>query len=297
MRTTLLLVLGLAMTGPRVSGGEGPVPVSTKPAKAGVDILLFTAMDAGKVLGTTDQDGRTSIDPLSAAMDLGKLDVVDEKCGDGKERILLVDPSLTDGMLAKKDGCRRRKLGVFWWGKDPRLDVKLGGGPNLVLLGLGGLGGVGAIVATTGGGGGSGSPTSPGSPSTGTPPNPGGNVTTFCGNFTGQLTVMQVGCSFNTQFASVVELTCSADGSARLVIRRADNDPQGQRFEYSGRVSANGALEFTGSGNLRGLATYDGRFTGNVSADGRTLSGTNTVTFTETSCRGQVLVQSVSGSR
>jgi hypothetical protein len=122
-------------------------------------------------------------------------------------------------------------------------------------------------------------------------------VTSFCGNFSGSLSPTQVGCGFSTSFATVVELTCSADGTARLVIRRADGDPEGQRFEYTGRVSASGALEFTGGGNLRGLATYNGRFVGTVSGDGRVLQGTNTVTFTEPGCAGQTLVQSVNGTR
>jgi hypothetical protein len=107
----------------------------------------------------------------------------------------------------------------------------------------------------------------------------------------------QVGCGFTTTFDSVAELTCTTDGTARVVIRRADNDPQGQRFEYTGHINANGTFEFTGSGSLRGFAPYNGRFTGTVSGDGRTLNGVNTVTFTTSDCNRETLVQSVTGAR
>jgi hypothetical protein len=167
------------------------------------------------------------------------------------------------------------------------------GGIKWPYLAGGGAAIVGGVVVLGGGGG----PDTPGGTGPTSPTNTPPPITSLCGNFTGNLAPTQVGCGFSSAFSMVAELTCSADGMARLVIRRADNDPEGQRFEYTGRVAGSGALEFTGSGNLRGLATYTGRFVGTVSGDGRVLQGTNTVTFTEPGCAGQTLVQSINGTR
>lgn len=158
-------------------------------------------------------------------------------------------------------------------------------------------GGAGVIVGAValGGGGGGDTPAAPSNPSLPLPPPPSGAL--FCGTYMGQLEPTQVACGFSTGFPMSFALTCSSNGAARLVIARADNDPQGQRFEYTGTISPAGVLDFSGTGNLRGLATYTGHFTGVITGNGTTLEGTNTVTFTEPGCQGQTLVQRITGVR
>lgn len=296
------LVSAAALAGLIAAAGAAQVSrvdVSVKPGRPGIEVVLVTAaMNQGKHLATTDEAGRASFDPLSVVMNSGKLDVIEETCRDGRQRVLLADPSLSDDIMAQQDGCKRkRRAGAFWWGRDGRLAVNFGGGfwtPRNGAI----LGGAGAAVVGIGVGAGGGGETSPSNPTSPTPtptPSPGTNVTLFCGSFRAHVTPTQVGCQFTTTFDGPFNLTCNADGSGQLVF--GTDNPSGQQFTYTGRVSSDGTLDFSGSGTLAGVATFNGRLTGRVSADGRSVTAVNTVTFTEPSCAGQVLVQQVTASR
>lgn len=281
--------------------------VSVSPRVAGIDIAVLTAgMNEGKGrnVATTDQDGQASFDPLAFAATGTKFQVITEQCADGN-RVVFVQDELASNYLDQKDGCRRRRAGALLVGTDTSVSVKFGGGSNIGRnLGIaGGIGGgIIGVIAGAGGSNGS-SPSSPSSPpSSSTPPSssssgtPPASPTTFCGNFQVAVNPTAVGCGFSTAFSDgQLSLTCSADGSAQARIFRPGVSGA-QEFNYTGRVGADGSLNFSGSGNLRGLATYNGTLTGTVSREGR-VTATNRVVFTEPSCNGQVLVQDVSGQR
>ncbi len=96
--------------------------VNIQPA-ASLDVVLFAAANAGKVVARTDDNGKGNIQ-VTDLLNFGKLDVVDETCADGT-RILLVSEGT---QVPVEDGCRHRRIGAFWPGRDRVLQIKLGGG-------------------------------------------------------------------------------------------------------------------------------------------------------------------------
>src|SRR5258708_1513589 len=73
-----------------LAGSPDLVPVSINPGKS-LDIVLFAAANGGKTLARTNAHGRGAFDASDVA-DLGKLDVVEDKCAEAT-RVLLVEPN------------------------------------------------------------------------------------------------------------------------------------------------------------------------------------------------------------
>src|SRR5260221_1231799 len=151
------------------------VPVNVQPAAA-VDVVLFSAANAGKVVASTGADGKGTFD-IGMLANLGKLAVVEEKCPD-RTRVLLV---ASGGREPDSKDCRKKRVGVFWVGRDTLLDVRLTGaaapaaktasGPGgmskatkEILIGAGAAAAVTAVAI--GAGGGTNSPTNPTTPTT-----------------------------------------------------------------------------------------------------------------------------------
>ena len=103
---------GSAQTPPNVS-------VSVQPPGV-VQIVLVAANAAETVLTTTDQRGQGSIESRALAK-LGRLEVIDDTCGDRK-RVLLVASS---GRAAVRAGCRPRPIGFFTPGSNGTLKAEL----------------------------------------------------------------------------------------------------------------------------------------------------------------------------
>src|SRR5688500_7993649 len=108
--TCAATLMTLALVNLSSAQGGSSVPVNVTPALA-VDVVLFSAMNAGKVVATTGSDGKGTLDILSVA-NLGKLAVIEEKCPD-KTRVLLV---ASDGREPDSKECRKRRVGAFWVG-------------------------------------------------------------------------------------------------------------------------------------------------------------------------------------
>src|SRR5262249_45854523 len=77
------------LSGFAAAQGRQTAPINIQPAMS-MDVVLFAAANAGKVLATTDASGKGMMD-VSDLINLGKLDVVEEMCPD-KTRLLLVMP-------------------------------------------------------------------------------------------------------------------------------------------------------------------------------------------------------------
>jgi hypothetical protein len=170
------------------------VPVRVQPAAA-LDVVLFSAANAGKVLATTAPDGRGSFD-IAEVANLGKLAVIEERCPD-RTRLLLV---AADTQAPNAQKCRRRTVGAFWWGQDKALNAQLTGAgmsttvkTGLIAAGAGGV--VGGVALVTGGDDGTKPPPGPG-PGPNDPPNTGPNATSFNGTYTGNLTATTNTCDF-----------------------------------------------------------------------------------------------------
>jgi hypothetical protein len=95
------------------------VPVSIQPAAA-VEIILFAAGADGKVLTTTDQNGKGSFDS-SAVANLGNLTINEETCKT-RRRVLLV--AATAKAPPNRD-CRITPIGTFAAAKDVVLNARL----------------------------------------------------------------------------------------------------------------------------------------------------------------------------
>ena len=99
--------------------GGGAVSVTVQPPAA-IEILLFSAGAAGKVLGRTDQNGKGSFDG-SALANLANLTINEETCKN-RRRVLLV----ASGAKALQDrDCRTTQIGTFVPGTDVVLNAGL----------------------------------------------------------------------------------------------------------------------------------------------------------------------------
>jgi hypothetical protein len=95
------------------------VSVNVQPP-APVQIVLFSADAAEKVLTTTNQKGEGTIDG-GALGNLGQLNVFEETCGPRK-RVLLVAPH---SKVPEARQCERRAIGSFTSGRDKTLKAEL----------------------------------------------------------------------------------------------------------------------------------------------------------------------------
>ena len=256
------------------------VPVNVQPPAA-MDVVLFSLANAGKVVATTGQNGKTSFD-VAALANLGKLEVFEEKCPDST-RILLVS---SDGIATDNRNCSRRRVGAFLWGKDKALNVRLDGAGMSPLMKksiiAGGAAGAAVGIAVAAGGSDTGSTTTPN-------PTPGTNVTAMYGNF--NITASRVtdtGCNFNPSFSGQVQLSGNTDGSS-TTIRMIESLTR----TYSGTMDTSGKYSGSGSGNLNGFA-YSGQITGAVS--GNSIQGDETLNFSS-GCPGKQVVYHFTGSK
>jgi hypothetical protein len=97
------------------------VAVSIQPAAA-VEVILFAAGAGGKLLTTTDTNGKGSFDSSRLA-NLGNLTINEETCKNLR-RVLLV----ASGAKATQDrDCRTTQIGTFVVGKDVVLNARLSG--------------------------------------------------------------------------------------------------------------------------------------------------------------------------
>jgi hypothetical protein len=99
-------------------GGQS-VSVSIQPAAA-VEVILFAAGADGKVLTTTDKNGKGSFDSSGLA-NLGNLIINEEICKNGR-RVLLVASS---AKARQNRDCRTTQIGTFVAGKDVVLNARL----------------------------------------------------------------------------------------------------------------------------------------------------------------------------
>jgi len=191
--------------------GRQSVPVSIQPPAA-VDVVLFAAMNAGKVLTTTDANGKGSFD-VADLLNLGKLDVVKDECAD-KVRVLLVRHGV--GTPDSQD-CRKRRLGAYWPGHDPDLNVRLQGGgmSSGAKTGLIAGGAGAALVAVKAAQSSSSSTTSTntGGGNTGGGGSSGTNPMTFNGTYTGFMTATTNTCAFPP--TTTTQGVLSVDSSGR----------------------------------------------------------------------------------
>ena len=129
-----LLVMSMFLTTPSraiyAAGVEGPaamapqqqpVAVSVEPPMS-LDVVLYAAGAAGKVLATTDRSGKGAFD-AGSLQNLGTLDVIEETCGEQK-RVLLVAPM---NQPPPARNCERRSVNKFVGGTNTALSIKLSG--------------------------------------------------------------------------------------------------------------------------------------------------------------------------
>jgi hypothetical protein len=110
---------GPAAFGSPGAQGSGRVSVRVQPP-ARVDVVLFSANAAGRVLTTTNQKGEGTIE-AAAVVTLGRLDVIEETCG-ARRRVLLVAPNEKP---AAERSCSRRSIGSFASATDNTLEINL----------------------------------------------------------------------------------------------------------------------------------------------------------------------------
>src|SRR5262245_4293071 len=129
-----------------------PVPVRVQPPAA-INLVVFSAINAGKLVATTAANGRGQIDPREVES-LGRLELQEERCDDKTTRVLMV---AADGKPeAPPQNCRRRRVGAFWWGHDEAVNVRLeGAGMSTpkkagIIAGAAAGAATGIIVATRG---------------------------------------------------------------------------------------------------------------------------------------------------
>jgi hypothetical protein len=141
--TSAFAATAIAVLLPGLAAAQGPQSalVSIQPA-ASLDVVLFDAANAGKVVARTDARGKGTIQ-VAALLNIGKLAVVDETCTDGT-RVLLVSEGT---QVPSEEGCHHRRIGAFWPGRDNVLQVKLGGGVGVgTKAAIAGAAGAGAFV-------------------------------------------------------------------------------------------------------------------------------------------------------
>jgi hypothetical protein len=97
------------------------VPVSIQPAAA-VEVILFAPGGDGKVLTTTDQNGKGSFDS-SFLTNLGSLTINEETCKT-RRRVLLV---ASTAKAPQNRDCRTTQIGTFAAAKDVVLNARLSG--------------------------------------------------------------------------------------------------------------------------------------------------------------------------
>ena len=257
--------------------GRQSAPVNIQPPTS-VDVVLFSAMNAGKVLATTDSNGRNNMD-VTDLINLGKLDVVEEKCPN-QTRVLLVAQGTR---TPDTQDCRRRRVGAFWWGHDTALNVKLSGGgmstgTKVGILAGGGAAAVGTAVALKG----DGYKTSTPSTSTGsTGGSTGGSATgtAFNGTYAGTLTATTNTCGFSS--SASVRGVLSVDANGRGTWQKT-HVSAGVTFNFNVNLTISSATvaAFTASTTQQvGSQTYS--ITDTASISGNTL--TITQLFTSTS--------------
>src|SRR5579872_3207098 len=87
-------------------------PINVQPPSS-VDVVLFAALNSGKVMATTNAMGKGTMD-VTDLLNLGKVDVVEEKCPD-HDRVLLVPMGIK---TPDDQNCKKRRIGAFWAGHD-----------------------------------------------------------------------------------------------------------------------------------------------------------------------------------
>jgi hypothetical protein len=269
--TTPILLTGLLAA----QGSSTPIKVSPP---SSIDVVFFQALNAGKVLATTDAMGKGNMD-VTDLLNLGKLDVVEEKCQD-RDRILLVPMGV---QTPDNQGCRKRRVGGFWAGRDKTLDVKLPGAGLSTGAKTGivaGAVGAGILVATQVGGGSSSTGTGGGG-SGGTTTSP----TTFNGTYTGTLVAGGNGCNFSQTSSVRGVLTVDTTGKGTWVKTHVNT---GVTFNFNVSLSVNGsAASFTAT-TSQAVGSQNYNVTDVVGISGSTLTITQTFqSVSTTSCTAQ----------
>jgi hypothetical protein len=211
-----------------VAAQGSSTPINVSPPSA-LDVVFFTALNAGKVLATTDAMGKGNMD-VTDLLNLGKLDVVEEKCQD-RDRVLLVPMGV---QTPDNQNCRKRRIGAFWAGRDRALNVKLSGG-GLSTGAKAGIvaGGVGAgILVATQVGGGNSSSTGGGSGGTTTTP------TSFNGTYSGTLVAGGNGCNFSQTSSVRGVLTVDTTGKGTWIKTHVNT---GVTFNFNVSLSVSGS--------------------------------------------------------
>jgi hypothetical protein len=293
--STFVAATAAVLMGSLASAQGQSVPVSIQPA-APFDVVVFSALNAGKVVAHTDEKGKGNIDTATLA-NLGKVAVYEEKCEDGPRVALVAEGSAPDA------NCKNRKVGAFWPGHDSALNVRLSGGLSTgVKTGLI-VGGGGAVVALilSRGGSNSSQPTSDVATSQATPqvttpvvttPTPGSttpNITSLFGSFNmSAMKTADTGCNFSQGFTGQIQIAGSSDGS-RIEIILVEQLTR----SYMGSMQSNGTFSASGSGSLDGFA-YTGQISGQVS--GNSIQANELMNFSS-GCPGKQVAYRLSGSK
>jgi hypothetical protein len=292
--STFVAATAAVLIGSLASAQGQSVPVSIQPA-APFDIVVFSALNAGKVVAHTDEKGKGSIDAAALA-NLGKVAVYEEKCEDGPRVALVAEGSAPDA------NCRNRKVGAFWPGHDSALNVRLSGGLSTgVKTGLiAGGAGAAALVALRGGSSGS-QPTSSASSSPATPqattpvvttPTPGTttpNITSLFGTFNmSAVKTADTGCNFSQNFTGQIQIAGSSDGS-RVTVTLIESLTR----SYMGTMQSNGTFNASGTGSLDGYV-FAGQISGQVS--GNSIQA-NELLNLSSGCPGKQVSYRINGSK
>jgi len=283
-----------AQLGTTIVFAESPalVPVSVNPGTS-LDIVLFASANDGKPLTHTNAHGRGAFSASEVA-ELGKLDVVEEKCSD-QTRVLLIP---ANAYVSNPNDCKRRHVGAFWWGHDDELNVKLskgmGAGTKTALWIGAGVGAVvlakvihdettdKAVAAVTPKPAAASQTTAPAPPQPSAAPQPSApqpsapqpsapSLTSLFGNFNISATkTIDTGCNFVPSFPGQVQVTGDPDGRMKL-----------QMLErlvrvYNGALRSDGTFTANGSGSLGGY-NYTAVISGQIS--GNSIQGTERLTF------------------
>jgi hypothetical protein len=226
----------------------------------GVSVVLEIA-NQGKVnLGTTDAQGQTSFALDVANLGKVQVEIVVEDCP-ADDIVHLLGPG---GQLPpERDECKRRRVGVFWWGKARAITVDVtrgtltvtGGGVGKAVV-IGGAGGA-ALLTAVALGGGSGTPAAPapvtvtpgGATTTVTTPGPTPTTSTPAGSYNVIRLVIVIDVDGHAQFVNLTLRILQVAGSGPALMLTGDGNWQ--------PIQVNIAPDGTFSGEGRG--TFAGR--------------------------------------
>jgi hypothetical protein len=290
MRTILTSALEATaaafLMGSLVSAQKSSVPINVQPP-ASVDVVFFTALNAGKVMATTDAMGKGTMD-VTDLLNLGKLEVIQEKCQD-RDRLLMAPTGVN---TPDTQNCKKRRVGSYWPGHDTALNVKLqsGGGLNTpAKAGLIAGAGVGIFAAAKAGSSDSQTTSNAGSNTGGTTITP----VSFNGTYTGTMAATGNGCNFSPTVVARGVLSVDTTGKGTW---QKTHTNTGVTFNFNVTLTLNGSTATFTAQTTQLVGSQNYQVTDTVSISGATLSITQMfVSMSATICTVQYTGQLTKG--